>query len=156
MSAQGLGGGYKAASPDSIQLVVRYSWDWSMQIMTVGHHTLCDRFRLPLPSLHRTKSPSPSPSIFAYLKQSNTGRGEGLGTRLLSFVHDLPGPSCLGIATNCYKQVCWCQWHLSGRWANLPSNICSRKCACNKGRKGISSLSYLGISQLIALERPSM
>lgn len=42
-----------------------------------------------------------------------------------------------GIATNCYKQVCWCQWHLSGRWANLPSNIWSKKCACSKGRKGM-------------------
>jgi len=30
-----------------------------------------------------TKSPRPSPSVFAYCKQSNTGGGNGLGTRLV-------------------------------------------------------------------------
>jgi len=33
-------------------------------------------------TLHITKSPRPSPSIFAYCKRSNTGGGNGLGTRL--------------------------------------------------------------------------
>ena len=31
---------------------------------------------------HVTLSPRPSPSVFAYCKRSNTGRGNGLGTRL--------------------------------------------------------------------------
>ena len=32
---------------------------------------------------HVTRSPRPSPSVFAYCKRSNTGGGNGLGTRLV-------------------------------------------------------------------------
>ena len=35
-----------------------------------------------LMSSHMTRSPRPSPSLFAYCKQSNTGGGNGLETRL--------------------------------------------------------------------------
>ena len=36
-----------------------------------------------LMALHVTRSPRPSPAVFAYCKQSNTGGGNGQGTRLI-------------------------------------------------------------------------
>ena len=36
-----------------------------------------------LPSSHVTRYPRPSPAVFVYWKRSNTGSGNGLGTRLL-------------------------------------------------------------------------
>jgi len=39
----------------------------------------------PPPPVYITKTPRPSPSIFTYCKRSNTGGGNGMGTRLWSF-----------------------------------------------------------------------
>jgi len=63
----------------TIPFVVHNASDGSRELLRSGPSPHC----LPsvhLTSLHMTKSPRPY--VFAYCKQSNTGGGNGLGTRL--------------------------------------------------------------------------
>ena len=58
-----------------------------------------------LMSLHVTRSPRPSPAVFAYCKRSNTGSGNGLGTRLDIFYDHVCKPWIRYICSNLLEYV---------------------------------------------------
>ena len=58
-----------------------------------------------LTSLHVTRSPRPSPAVFAYCKRSNTGGGNGLGTRLDIFYDHVCKPWIRYICSNLLEYV---------------------------------------------------
>jgi len=51
-----------------------------------------------------TRSPRPSPSVFAYCKRSNTGGGNGLGTRLGQAHHVLYRTCALTLVSRAQTQ----------------------------------------------------